>query len=162
MEQIAHKANISAANLYIYFDSKFDIFFAVYETWLSAFIDNLERNVRSVDDPRAKVEQILTALWITLPRKNKGFSISLLQALSLKTPAERYSGRLLLVSEARIYDLLRESLPAEVHIDAKEALPRLLFMAMDGFVLNWHLRSDDKDVSKIVRLVCDLLLPGPA
>lgn len=159
MAQIASRANISTANLYIYFNSKYDIFYTVYEEWLTKYINKLELKVRAVDDQHKRVEIILTALWIDIPKKNKGFSNNLLQALSTKSPRERYSSRLLLVSEARIYDLLRECLPKETRLYAKDLLPRLLFMAMDGFILNHHLNSISGDVDQIVRLVCDLLVP---
>ena len=158
MAEIARQAKISTANLYIYFKSKFDIFFTLYAAWLTEYIDDLKRRVDNVDNPRQRLELILLGLWKEIPEKDNEFSNNLIQALSTVTPDEHYSRELLIESEARIDELLMECLPEDAHRYARQHLPHLLFMAMDGFVLNKHLGAKTSDVKKIVTLICDVLL----
>ena len=158
MTQIAKKARISTANLYNYYDSKLEIFFAIYSEWLSMFITELERAAHATADPRTRLEIILRGLWKDLPEKDNGFSNNLIQALSTKSPREHYSRRLLMDSEARIYTLLQECLELQGRSLKADLLPHLLFMAMDGFVMNQHLDPDAGEIDKIVGLMSDLLL----
>jgi len=158
MTQIAKKAQISTANLYNYYDSKLEIFFAIYSDWLSEFITELEAAAHATKDPRQRLEIILKGLWQDLPAKDNGFSNNLIQALSTKSPREHYSRRLLIDSEARIYALLQECLELQGRSLKADLLPHLLFMAMDGFVMNQHLDPNAGEIDRIVRLMSDLLL----
>lgn len=82
MTEIAGRANISTANLYTYFDSKLEIFFAIYEDWLKRFLDDLEKRAATTDNPRERLQMILAALWKELPERDSGFSNNLIQALA--------------------------------------------------------------------------------
>ena len=45
--QIARAAKVSEANLYVYFNSKFDVLMALYEPWIRERIHRLEGRIES-------------------------------------------------------------------------------------------------------------------
>ena len=52
---IARSAGVAPANLYVYFRSKLDILFSIYEPWLTRQFDDLERSLRRFRDPRQRL-----------------------------------------------------------------------------------------------------------
>ncbi len=79
---IARRAGFSTANVYIYFHSKIDILFTLYEPWLQERLDRFEASIRRIKDPRKRLERILMALWRDLPRESNGFANNVMQAVS--------------------------------------------------------------------------------
>ena len=50
MPAIAKEAGISSANVYVYFQSKIDILFTLYEPWLEKRLDALEKTLARIKD----------------------------------------------------------------------------------------------------------------
>ncbi len=143
MAQIASGAGISAANIYVYFSSKLEILFALYDPWLRARLLRLENELQLVDERTERLRLILKTLWLDIPSEENGFANNLMQALSSATPKDQYSRDLLSWVEDKISDLLRDALPpARRHLIVDGGVAHILLMAFDGFVMSQHLGDD--------------------
>ena len=165
MSEIARSAKISTSNLYIYFNSKLDIMFALYRPWFIRHLDLLEEKTLAIQDKRERLETILLYVWRDIPASDNNFANNLVQALSTKTSRERYNRDLLLLSEARLSRLILTCLPeSQRHWVSNDLLSHLMFMAHDGFAMNYTLEGLNGSivkadrVEKIVKSLCDLLL----
>lgn len=159
LSQIAGSAGVSSANVYVYFTSKLDILYAIYDPWLRDRLTRLERQLEEVRDRRTRLRLLLTALWRDIPGERNGFANNVMQAASISMPEEGYSPTLLGWVEERVAAMLRATLPP----DRREALGSALFthilmMAFDGFVINYHLRPGKHCSAATINLMCRLLL----
>jgi AcrR family transcriptional regulator len=159
LTQIAAGANVSAANVYVYFRSKLDILFAIYDPWLRDRLTRLETDLGSVAEPRARLGAIFTTLWREIPAESSGFANNIMQALSSATPEEGYDPGLLRWCEATVARLIHDSLPParRRRLDLA-ALSHVLFMAFDGYSMNHHLNDRAACSPATIELFCDLLL----
>lgn len=159
VSQIARRANVSPANIYVYFDSKLDILFAVYDPWLRARIERMASEARAIDDPETRLRFILRTVWHDIPGDDNCFANTLIQALSGVSPEDTYSRDLLAWAEGRLEELVVETLPPERRALARGgALARLVFMAFDGFAVNHNLNGPPERIDAIVNTTAALLL----
>ena len=135
---IARAAGVAPANVYVYFKSKLEILFCIYEPWLSRQFDELERSLQRIQDPRKRLGEILTTLWRRIPRADNGFANNLMQALSTTTTREGYRPTLRLAIEQRLAKMFLFCLP-NLGPDASCEFANIALMAFDGYVLNFHL-----------------------
>ena len=162
MGDIARRSGMAQGNTYHYFDSKFDIFIAIFQPWFENELDRLERRLRHIRNRRARLRAILFALWRDIPQADNGFHNNLMQALATKNPEERYSRVHLHKMEAKVASLIRPSLSIERRNILDENLfPHLAFMASDGFTIGHKLVGRSKRISRIVDMTCELLLSEP-
>jgi len=167
MSQIAKRAGVSPANIYVYFGSKLDILFAVYDPWLRARIERMTEEARAIPDAEARLRFVLRTVWNDIPGDDNCFANNLVQALAGVSPEDSYSRELLAWSEARLEALVAETLPPERRWLARDgALARLVFMAFDGFAVNHNLGGPSERIDRIVEVTAALLLgtarPPPA
>lgn len=151
MPDIAARAGTTPGNIYRYYMSKFELFYAVLEPWLNEQIDGMEDRISSMEDGPEKLREILIFMWIELPRAGNNFKRSLMEALATKKPEEPYSRGLLQKSERRIARLMDGSLPP----DARRALmsselAHIVFMAQDGFSLNVRLVEEADRIEELI------------
>ena len=163
MPDIASRAGTTPGNIYRYYTSKFELFYAVLEPWLNEQIDGLEGRISTVEDGPEKVREILNFMWIELPRAGNNFKRSLMEALATKKPEEHYSRNLLQKSERRIARLMDGSLPP----DARRALmsselAHIMFMAQDGFSLNVRLVEEADRIEELIDGLVALIFRGDA
>ncbi|MGH7073435.1 MAG: TetR/AcrR family transcriptional regulator [Stellaceae bacterium] len=157
--QIAAGAHVSESNLYIYFDSKFEILFALCDPWMRERVRRLEERLAGESDARRRLRIILTVLWREMPSDDNGFPNNLMQALATTARREGYRPDLLRWIEERIETLILESLPEPSRRRlAQGGLAHLLMMAQDGYVLNYYLNPASICGDATVELMCDLLL----
>lgn len=135
---IARAAGVAPANLYVYFKSKLDILFCIYEPWLARQFDQLEKSLVRITDPHRRLNEILTTLWQRIPSADNGFANNLMQALSTTTTREGYQPTLRLAIEGRLARLIESCLPKIGRAAARE-IANIALMAFDGYVLNFHL-----------------------
>ena len=157
---IARGAGISTANVYVYFRSKLEILYTLYEPWLTERLDRVDRALRRIPDPAERLQRLLTELWRELPRANNGFANNVMQALSTTSRGDEYSPRLRELFQARLAGWLEGCLP----VGAREAnsLAGVLLMAFDGFTMNAHLTGGVGCDAESVRLLARMLaLPPP-
>ncbi len=161
LAQIATKADVSTANLYVYFQSKLDILYSIYDPWLRQRITQVEGELKRARTPQQRVFKLLHALWCEIPSEKNGFANNFIQAISTSDPREGYRPDLLKWFEATIAKMLRDSLPpARSALVAQSRFTHLLVMAFDGFVIGHHLNPGLECDDKTISLMASLLI-GP-
>jgi AcrR family transcriptional regulator len=159
---IARAADISAANIYVYFDSKLDILLELYEPWLMERIDALHARVQGLPDHEERLRALLQALWHDLPAEENGFASNLVQALATAPEDDARIRDLSQRAEARIAEILVDTLPEDRrHIAGDGALARLLAVATDGFSVNHADDGAARLTRATVDVVADLMLGRP-
>ncbi len=160
MADIGRAAGIAPSNIYVYFKSKFEIFYAVYEPWLNERLARLERDLSEIDNADARLFHIVQTVWIDLPVEDNGFANNLMQAVSTTDKDEPFRSDLLSRSEAALSDLLRRALPEDRHaLIENHRLAHILLMAFDGFVVRHHLGGTRPDMNEIAQIM-KLLIAG--
>jgi AcrR family transcriptional regulator len=161
--EIARDAGIVPSNVYVYFNSKFEIFYAAYEPWLKKRLVRLERELSAMDDPDQKLAHIIHAVWVRLPTEDNGFANNLMQAVSTTDKDEPFRSDLLARSEKTLSQLLQTALP-DSRMDAQECdrLAHILLMAFDGFIVRSHVGGTRPDMIQIVATMAKLAAGGQA
>ena len=151
---IARDAGISTANVYIYFASKLEILFTLYEAWLVAFLDRMDRSLQRIASREERLERLLQGLWRELPRESNGFANNIVQALSTSR-SEQYTPHLRLLVEQRVSGWIADCLA----MPQKEAgmVAGVVLMAFDGFAMNYHLAHGAACTAQTVRLFAGML-----
>jgi AcrR family transcriptional regulator len=157
LNAIAAAAKTSRANIYVYFPSKFALFYAVFEPWLQQRLAVLERTLAGIADPRARLRRILVALWREIPSEGNGFANNLMQALSTAASDERYSPGVLHDVRARVAGMIDLCLPPDAKVHS-HAIAHLAFMAFDGFAMHAHLKTGEPCDDAVIDAMCALLL----
>ena len=159
LAQIAAGADVSTANVYVYFASKLDVLYAIYDPWLRRRLDQLERKLARLADPRKRLIVLLTTLWRDLPAERNGFANNVMQAISTATREEGYDPALLEWVEQKIAAMINDALPCgRQDAAASRQLAHVLMMAFDGFVINFHLRPRNACQDSTIVLMSSLLL----
>ena len=157
---IAREAGVSPGNVYIYFHSKLEILYAIYDPWLRARIDALERQLTTVRSPRMRLRQLLIALWREIPAEENGFLNNIMQAISASNPSEGYRTTLVRWLETRVAAMMNDALPASRRRRfAKVRLAHVLIMAFDGFAIDYHLHPRRRTIDdRTIDLLTEMLL----
>ncbi|HYA60304.1 MAG TPA: TetR/AcrR family transcriptional regulator [Burkholderiaceae bacterium] len=154
---IARSAGVAPANVYVYFRSKLEILFSVYEPWLIKQVDDLERSLLHIRNPRQRLRKILVAIWRDIPSADNGFANNMMQAIATTSVREGYSPRLRLAIEERVARLLDGCPHGLDHVNSR-ALANILLMAFDGYALNFHLKGGAVCPSRQITFFADILL----
>lgn len=152
---IAREAGISTANVYVYFRSKMDILYTLYEPWLVERLDKLDRSLARVAEPAARLEKLLLTLWRDLPRETNGFAKNIMQALSTTSGSDDYSPQLREQFQGRVAGWLSDCL--ELSKAEGDTMAGVVLMAFDGFAMNAHLEHGMACDAKTARLMGQLL-----
>lgn len=162
LTEIAKAAGVTTSNIYNYFPSKLDVFYEIITPWYADRLEQLDREVDSIDDNRNKLEKVLRAIFLEIPMWDNFFANNLIQAVSTRPADATYSRSMLFVSEKKVSTILRKILPKScqwvVHDDA---FTHFLMMAFDGFAMHARLRGPERQTETIVDTLCTLIL-GPA
>ncbi len=159
LSDIASESRVTMSNIYNYFPSKLGILYALYEPWLDHRLDLLGAEVARIRDPRRRLRKILVSVLRDIPSANNCFANNILQALSTLSVDEPYSRELLLRSERKVASMIREALSDCPDMDVPEqALAHLLFMAFDGFAVNFRVTGITKQADDVVDMLCDLMI----
>jgi AcrR family transcriptional regulator len=158
ISDIARSAGVAPANVYVYFRSKLEILFSIYEPWLTKQVDDLEKSLQRIRDPRQRLNKILATIWRDIPCADNGFANNMMQAIATTAAREDYSPSLRLTIEERVAKLLDDCLPSLDRNGSRE-LANVLMMAFDGYALNFHLKGGAVCPPKQLALVADILLP---
>ena len=157
---IARAAGISTANVYVYFKSKLDILFTLYEPWLQQRLDLLERSLRRIKSPERRLQRLLLAVWGELPKEANGFANNVIQALSTAGRGEDYSPHLRQLFQQRVAGWIEGCLELSAH--ESTILAGVVLMAFDGFAINVHLAHGLACDRKMVRLFAGVFSKQPA
>lgn len=156
MTAIAKAAGISKSNIYVYFDSKLEILWAISDPWLRDTFERLEIELNEIEHPKDRLRHLFVTLWCDLPAERNGFANNMMQALSTATDEEGYSLELLAFCKQRFAELLTTCLPA-IPVDTA-ILSHIAFMAFDGFAIGDRLGTPRTEAVKSANLFADLLL----
>jgi AcrR family transcriptional regulator len=160
---IAKSADVSPGNVYIYFGSKLEILYAIYDPWLRARIRVLEEELSAIRSPRSRLKRLLVALWRDIPAEENGFLNNIMQAISATDPSEGYRSTLVQWLEGRIAKLLMESLPPERRVRLRKArLAHVIIMAFDGFAIHRHLHPRENPIDDATIDAVASMLTGAA
>ena len=162
LAQIAREAGMSTANLYVYFDSKLDILYAVYEPWMRARLNLLHEKLKRIDQPSERLRLVLRTLWKEIPAEENGFVNNIVQALSTAGAGEKYKPALLNWMEERISTMVREALPAARHAMVDDTrLAHLMVMALDGYSIHNHINPRGVADDVTIEAFANLLVGNP-
>jgi AcrR family transcriptional regulator len=157
MPQIAKSVGVSPANIYVYFRSKLDILFSVYDPWLMRHLDDLERSLAAIRTPAGRLRRILNALWRDMPAADNGFANNMMQAFSTTTVNQGYSPTLRISVENRLSKLLDAAIPELGRANARD-LADVILMAYDGYVINFHLHQKNTCPLRRIDFFVDMVL----
>jgi AcrR family transcriptional regulator len=157
---IARTAGVAPANVYVYFPSKLEILFSIYEPWLTKQFDALEKSLRRIADPRQRLRKILSTLWREIPSADNGFANNMMQAISAANGRDGYSPSLRLAIEERLARLLEDCLPSADRKNARD-IAGIMLMAFDGYALNFHLKGGAVCPPRHLALFADILIARP-
>lgn len=157
MPQIAKAAHISAANIYVYFDSKLDILISVYQNWFTEQLDEIKRHVISCKNSSEALRRLFIAIWQTLPAADGGFCGTLIEALSDRANKDKYSTLLRAPTDEAIDQMLAHCLPS-APTESRQAISTMLIMAFDGYAVNFHLENGQKANLAEIKQLCDMVL----
>ncbi len=163
MRGIARRAGTSPSNVYVYFPSKLALLFAIYGPWFKDQIIALEEEASGIRDPRARLRKIVATMWEYFPSADGGFGNTFIEGLAVSGRDDRYSRDLLLWAESKLSDLIVACLPedrAEKFGDT--ALAHILFMAFDGFAVNYVLVGRSRRLDRCIDMMTDLILGDAA
>jgi AcrR family transcriptional regulator len=159
LRQIAREAGTSLANVYVYFASKYEIVFEIYDPWMTAKITQLEREAARIKHPDDRLRHILFTLWGDIPSANNGFARNIMQALSMARGAKQYNPQMIKWMEDKLTALVVSCLPAQRRKLAGDgSIAHVLMMAFDGFVINYDLNPSAACSQLIVDAIGTALL----
>ncbi|MFM7570612.1 MAG: TetR/AcrR family transcriptional regulator [Betaproteobacteria bacterium] len=159
LPKIAEGAGTSTANVYVYFRSKLEILYELYDPWLRARIEALASEAATITDRRERLRFVLGSFWRDIPKENSGFGNNIIQAISTMQRGEGYQQVLLRWMEARMQALVLDCLPpARRRLFEGSDLGHFLVMAFDGYLMFHHLdRKRPLDDRTLDALVVSLL-----
>jgi len=164
LAEIGRGAGVTVSNIYNYFSSKLEILATLYAPLLEERLETLAADARKISDTRARLKFILLSILRDIPEENSGFANNWIQAISTKKPDEDYSRAFLLGSEDKMTEIIREALPPDAgdRFLANGILSHLLFMAFDGFAINYHLAGPSQRVDAITDMMVEMILGADA
>ena len=161
---IARAAGVSQGNVYIYFGSKLEILYALYDPWLRERVERLELELAKIRSPRNRLKRLLVALWREIPAEENGFLNNIMQAITLTDPKEGYRSTLVQWLEERLEEILVGALPEARRARLGRArLAHIVIMAFDGFAIHRHLHPGQNPIDDTtIAAVVDMLLGDDA
>jgi AcrR family transcriptional regulator len=157
LPQIAQRAGVSTTNLYIYFDSKLALLYAIHGPWIQAQFEALEADLRKTAAPRARLRVLLRTLFRDLPAREGGFANNIIQAIATVGPKDRYRPSLMAWLEERLGSMLALALPALAKATPSETgLAHFLMMAFDGYIVFHKIAPDRGCDDATIEFLCDL------
>jgi AcrR family transcriptional regulator len=154
--QIAKKAGVSPANIYVYFGSKLDILTCIYEKWFAERLEDLKLSLKTCPTPREKLKKIFLSMWLDFPAADNGFCNNLIEALSAKGTKEKYSSSLRVSVEQSLSKMLGSCLPG-LKPSQHKTIATFLLMAFDGYALNYHLRDGTLAAADEIDFLCEMI-----
>jgi AcrR family transcriptional regulator len=155
--QIAAAAGVSTANVYVYFDSKLAILFAVHGPWIEEQFLALGAELQRLRTPRTRLHRLFTVLFRELPAREGGFANNVMQAVATARPEDRYRPSLVTSLEDLVLDMLCSALPGIPRRTLEKAdIGHFLMMALDGFIVFQHVAPDRGCSPRTIDFLCDL------
>lgn len=156
---IARAAGIPTSSVYVYFKSKLEIAFAVYEPWLQRHLAKLDQELSMLDEPRERLRCLLRRIWRDIPTDENCFANNIIQAVSTSTPGTGYRPSIPSMLMSKVSAIIYANvLPDRRSLNQCERIARLVVMAFDGFVINGHLPQHLVCDDETIDLFCNAIL----
>lgn len=160
ISRIAKTAGTATSNVYVYYPSKIEIAFAVFDPWLRRKITELEAAVATRNTSRDQLETLVRGLLHGIAADGTGRTLTLVQALATARKTDQYSPELLNWTERKILDMITRALPDGDPATMK-ALAHVLMLSFDGVALRQNLRrTTEADDGAVESILCLLLQRG--
>lgn len=158
LSEIARNAGTTGPNLYVYFESKLDLVYELYEPWLLAQVDALLKNVFALRGAKRQLHRLFIGLWSDIPLADRHFANVLIEALA-STPAETRKPRdLLHTLDVLLTGSLMRIVPeTRAHLVSDGVYARILWMAFDGFSINQRI-GQEFEIERTAELMTSMLL----
>jgi len=162
MADVAKKASVADGTLYLYFDGKEHLLASIFDDVLSRFINRLEMEIASLDDPVEKVDTMVRLHLGLLARDRP-----LAHVLQIETRhTQRFMNRLMRGKMAEYLGLIRtiieegQSTGAFRKDISAGLMTNFVFGAVDELVSNWLLAREPGDLARFHAPVMELLTRG--
>lgn len=158
LAEIARNAGTTGPNLYVYFDSKLDLVYELYEPWLVLQVDALQKNVMALRGRRQQLHRLFIGLWSDIPLADRHFANVLIEALASTPPDTRKPRDLLHKLDLLVTEILMQVVPdSRTHLVSDGVYARILWMAFDGFSINQRI-GQGFDIERTAELMTTMLL----
>ena len=158
---IAQEAGVSPGNVYIYFKSKLEILYTIYDPWLRSRVESLEKELAAIGSPRLRIRRLLAVLWREIPAEKNGFLNNIMQAISSTNRSEGYRSTLVRWLEKRVGRMIADALPSGRRTRLEKArIAHVLIMAFDGFAIDRHLHPKAGGIDDLTLDVVAVMLLG--
>ena len=164
LPRIAAGAGTSTANVYVYFKSKVEILYEIYDPWLRARISQLAAESGDIADPLERLKHVLRTFWRDIPREEGGFGNNIIQAISALGAEQGYRPTLLRWMETHMQTVVLDCLPpSRQALFEGTQLGHFLVMAFDGYIVYHHLEPkrplDERTLDALCRMLLGRALP---
>jgi AcrR family transcriptional regulator len=157
LPQIATAAGVSTTNVYVYFDSKLAIAFAIHGPWIEEQFRGLEAELKRLRSPRSRLHRLMTVLFRELPAREGGFANNVMQAVATSRPEDRYRSSLVTSLEDLLLDMLCLAMPGVSRQAMEKAdFAHFMMMAFDGYIVFHHASPDRSCSARTIDFLCDL------
>jgi AcrR family transcriptional regulator len=159
---IAREAGTSPANVYVYFASKLEIAFAIYEPWFRRALLDIKAEVARTPAPRDKIRRLLDGLWRRIPSDKTGLSHIFIEAITFASGEDHYQPSLLRWAEDIIAQILADCrAPDQPPQQSDKEMAHVLMMAFDGFVVNERISRTEPCDQSLIETMADMILARP-
>jgi AcrR family transcriptional regulator len=159
IQEIGQAAGVASSGIYIYFNSKLELFYTIFGPWLMERLERLDRELAALTDHRTKVRRVVETIWLDIPNESNFFANNLMQAVSTAMQVDRYSGELLEWCEQRVAKMLRAAAPRpRSGQNDYGSLAHILFMSFNGFVVGAYLGVRADKTIPAIEAMTDLIV----
>ena len=157
MSQIAKKAGTATSNVYVYYPSKIEIAFAVFDPWLRQRISGLRDDVADQTTPSQKLECLVNGLFNGIAADETGRTLTLMQALAMAKKTDDYSPELLNWTETQILKMVQGVL-TDGNPQTLASAAHVLVLCFDSVALRQTLHLDANAYAQTAQAFLTLLL----
>lgn len=134
--RIAKGAGIAPSNVYVYFESKLQIYFTIYTPWFEAQVLALERAVARLKTPERKIRRLVGGLLNDIADDKTGYTSALMEGLAIVMPKDKYKPDLLHWAENKIVQIVCDAIEGAKPEDPRlRAFAHLLMLTFDGVAM---------------------------
>ena len=156
---VARRAGTVASNVYSYYGSKLEVYFAIYEPWFRRQFDNLAAQIEMSQGSAAERLTLLAeGVLKDMARDSTGLTAALAEALATARPTDDYRPDLLAWAEVRIEALARKIM-RDHPFDEKRmtAFVRTMMLLFDGIALRSRV-TEPPDTALLLTVIVPVLL----
>lgn len=149
--KIAKGAGIAPSNVYVYFESKLQIYFSIYGPWFQSQVAALERAVSRCKTPEKKIQRLVHGLLNDIADDKTGYTSALMEGLAIVMPKDKYKPDSLRWAEDKIVQIVCDAIEGYTPEDPRlRAFAHLLMLTFDGVALRVKaLRAINEDRSSM-------------